>query len=119
MSTKELILQEMEAVPEPVLAEVLDFLRFLKAKQSQPGQQVTVVSAAGEAIVPLAVLAAQDSRIAEQMTATPLPIEQLRHELRQALDRSGCSSREAIIGLVREVKREMLAERESGKSSHA
>jgi len=35
MSTKELILQELEAVPELLLAEVLDFVRFLKAKQAQ------------------------------------------------------------------------------------
>ncbi|WP_250123808.1 DUF2281 domain-containing protein [Chroococcidiopsis sp. CCMEE 29] len=35
MNTKELILQELEAVPELLLAEVLDFVRFLKAKQAQ------------------------------------------------------------------------------------
>jgi hypothetical protein len=35
MTTKELILQAMEAVPEPVLAEVLVFLRFLKMMQIQ------------------------------------------------------------------------------------
>lgn len=35
MNTKELLLQEIEQVPEPILDEVLDFLRFLKAKNEQ------------------------------------------------------------------------------------
>lgn len=107
MTTKELILQELEAVPEPVLAEVLDFLRFLKAKRAQPGQQVIVISDKGETTVPLAVLAAQDPKVAEQIAATSLPVEQMSHEFRQALDRSGYDSRESIVELVREVKREL------------
>jgi len=32
MDTKYLLLQEIEQTPEPILNEVLDFLRFLKAK---------------------------------------------------------------------------------------
>jgi len=32
MSTKELLISEIEEVPEPFLAEVLDFVYFLKAK---------------------------------------------------------------------------------------
>lgn len=32
MSTKELLINEIEEVPEPFLAEVLDFVCFLKAK---------------------------------------------------------------------------------------
>lgn len=35
MCSKELLLQEMEQVSESVLSEVLDFLRFLKAKEEQ------------------------------------------------------------------------------------
>lgn len=35
MNTKELLLQEIDQAPEPILDEVLDFLRFLKAKQQQ------------------------------------------------------------------------------------
>lgn len=35
MNTKELLLQEIEQVPEPILDEVLDFLRFLKAKNER------------------------------------------------------------------------------------
>lgn len=35
MDTKSLLLQEIEQTPEPILDEVLDFLRFLKAKQEQ------------------------------------------------------------------------------------
>ena len=32
MSTKELLISEIEQVPEPFLPEVLDFVLFLKAK---------------------------------------------------------------------------------------
>ena len=32
MSTKELLINEIEEVPEPFLAEVLDFVLFLKAR---------------------------------------------------------------------------------------
>jgi hypothetical protein len=35
MNTKELLLQEIDQAPDPILDEVLDFLRFLKAKQQQ------------------------------------------------------------------------------------
>ncbi|KRT65482.1 MAG: Uncharacterized protein XU11_C0026G0044, partial [Candidatus Dadabacteria bacterium CSP1-2] len=32
MNKKELILNEIEKVPEPLLEEILDFVRFLKTK---------------------------------------------------------------------------------------
>jgi hypothetical protein len=32
MSTKEILINEIEEVPEPFLVEVLDFVHFLKAK---------------------------------------------------------------------------------------
>ena len=32
MGTKELLINEIERVPEPLLTEVLDFVHFLKAK---------------------------------------------------------------------------------------
>ena len=35
MNTKDLLLQEIERTSEPILDEVLDFLRFLKAKHEQ------------------------------------------------------------------------------------
>lgn len=35
MNTKELLLQEIEQVPEAILDEVLDFLRFLKTKNER------------------------------------------------------------------------------------
>lgn len=47
MTAREQILQEMVAVPEAILAEVLDFLRFLKAKQLQASPPITVVSPGG------------------------------------------------------------------------
>lgn len=35
MDTKDLLIQEIDQVPEPILDEVLDFLRFLKTKHEQ------------------------------------------------------------------------------------
>lgn len=35
MNTKDLLIQEIEQVPELILDEVLDFLRFLKTKHEQ------------------------------------------------------------------------------------
>lgn len=43
MSTKDSIIREMEQVPEPLLDEVLDFLRFLKAKQIQE-REISILS---------------------------------------------------------------------------
>lgn len=119
MTAKELILQEMEAVPEPVLAEVLDFLRFLKAKRSQPEHQVTIVSEEGETTVPLTALAEQEPGLAPYILATPMPIKQMCDELKQALNRAGYNSREKVVELVREVRQEMLAEQESEQANHA
>lgn len=113
MKTKELILQEMEAVPEPILAEVLDFLKFLKAKHTSLDKQVTVVSPSGEVSISLATLAIQEPEIANQLMAAPMPVNQMCDELKQALTQSGYTSRENIIELVQAVKREMLSEREA------
>jgi hypothetical protein len=44
MSAKDLIIQELEQVPEPMLEEVLDFLRFLKAKQLQESLEIPILS---------------------------------------------------------------------------
>lgn len=112
MKTKELILQEMETVSEPILAEVLDFLKFLKAKRTQSVKQVTLVSTAGEVTVPLNTLAAQAPEIANYLTVASMPIEQMCDELRQALADGGYTSREKIIDLVQDVKQEMLSEQE-------
>jgi Protein of unknown function (DUF2281) len=35
MNTKDLILQELEETSEPLINEILDFVRFLKIKQTQ------------------------------------------------------------------------------------
>jgi hypothetical protein len=35
MNTKDLIIQELEETSEPLLNEILDFVRFLKIKQKQ------------------------------------------------------------------------------------
>ncbi len=43
MATKELILNEIKKIPEPLLEEVLDFIRFLKT-QSAEGVDTTIAS---------------------------------------------------------------------------
>lgn len=113
MTAKELILQEMSAVPEPILAEVLDFLRFLKAKHLQTSPSVTIVSPAGESTVALDALQQEIPELSSQIPLARTPIEQVRHDLNRALNSSGYDSNESIIELVRDVKREMLTERES------
>ncbi len=44
MSTKELLLNEIEHFPEPFLDEVLDFMNFLKTKSVQERLEATVLS---------------------------------------------------------------------------
>lgn len=46
MSTKELLMTEIEQVPEPLLNEVLDFVHFLKAKTVREGIAAAVASEA-------------------------------------------------------------------------
>jgi glutaredoxin 2 len=45
MTTKELLFNEIEDAPEPVLAEVLDFVQFLKRKV-RPGLETALASEA-------------------------------------------------------------------------
>jgi len=44
MSTKELLINEIEEVPEPFLAEVLDFVHFLKAKIAREKLEMAIMS---------------------------------------------------------------------------
>ena len=44
MNKKELIVREIERVPEPLLEEVLDFVRFLKTKRAQDKLGVSILS---------------------------------------------------------------------------
>jgi hypothetical protein len=49
MSTKEALLHELEDVPEPVLNEVLDFARFLRAKlRAEGGREAAAPRPAGK-----------------------------------------------------------------------
>jgi len=41
---RELVIREMEGLPTSLLQEVLDFVRFLKAKASQEGLETAVLS---------------------------------------------------------------------------
>jgi len=44
MNKKELILNEIEKVPEPLLEEILDFVRFLKTKVVGERMEAAVAS---------------------------------------------------------------------------
>ncbi len=44
MSTKELLISEIEGFPEPLLTEVLDFVCFLKARLAREKLDVAVMS---------------------------------------------------------------------------
>ena len=44
MSNKEIILKEIEHVPDALLEEVVDFIRFLKTKMIQEKYEITVAS---------------------------------------------------------------------------
>lgn len=44
MSTKEMLINEIEEVPEPFLVEVLDFVHFLKAKIIREKLDTTITS---------------------------------------------------------------------------
>ncbi len=44
VAKKELILREMEQVPEPLLNEILDFIHFLKTKSLNEKLETTIAS---------------------------------------------------------------------------
>jgi len=44
MSTRELLISEIEKAPEPILTEVLDFVHFLKAKSVREKLDIAIVS---------------------------------------------------------------------------
>ncbi len=46
VEAKELILREIEGAPEPLLAEVVDFIRFLKMERAKTSQEIALLSEA-------------------------------------------------------------------------
>ena len=44
MNKKQLIAKEIERVPEPLLEEVLDFVRFLKSKRARDKREISLLS---------------------------------------------------------------------------
>ncbi len=44
MTTKEVILNEIEKVPKPLLGELLDFIKFLESKVVQQKMETAVMS---------------------------------------------------------------------------
>ena len=44
MNKKQLIAKEIEHVPEPLLEEVLDFVRFLKSKRAEEKLETALLS---------------------------------------------------------------------------
>ena len=46
MTTKQMILKEISKVPEPILEEVLDFIKFLENKSRKKISEIAVLSEA-------------------------------------------------------------------------
>jgi hypothetical protein len=46
MTLKELLIQELDNVPDPLIVEVLDFLHFLQAKQERDSEDLQDARAA-------------------------------------------------------------------------
>lgn len=46
MNTKDLLINEIEKVPEPLLSEVLDFVHFLKTKILREKRDIAIMSEA-------------------------------------------------------------------------
>jgi hypothetical protein len=44
MNTKEVLINEIEEVPEPLLSEVLDYIHFLKAKLLREKLDIAITS---------------------------------------------------------------------------
>jgi len=44
MSTREQLIHELDALPEPVLAELLDYLRFIKTKLARERFDTAIAS---------------------------------------------------------------------------
>ncbi|MEH2380787.1 MAG: DUF2281 domain-containing protein [Nostoc sp.] len=51
MTIKELLLQEIESTSDPILTETLDFLRFLKTKETQTQPVSSVADSTDHTIV--------------------------------------------------------------------
>jgi Protein of unknown function (DUF2281) len=60
MTIKELLIQELDNVSEPLIAEVLDFLHFLKAKQEQDSTDLQDARAALSTIATEETIAWED-----------------------------------------------------------
>jgi hypothetical protein len=46
VTTRELLFNEIERAPEPLLEEILDFVQFLKRKMERPGIETALASEA-------------------------------------------------------------------------
>ncbi|WP_156119798.1 DUF2281 domain-containing protein [Leptolyngbya sp. KIOST-1] len=110
MTNRELILQELEQTPDPILGEVLDFLRYLKQKSRQT-KTIRVISGDRESIVSLED-ASRSEALGEMFSSQYFlsPVSQIQRELNEALTASGYNSKDQVVELVQEVKREMWHE---------
>ena len=110
MATQDLIVQEIADMPPALLEEALDFLRYLKQKHRQE-KSVLVVSKGQETRVAVTEVLGSEA-LKDRFLRLPLsPVEQIQQELRAALAAGGYETREHVVDLVQEVKREMFDER--------
>jgi hypothetical protein len=76
MTLKEILIQELDNVPDPSISEVLNFLRFLKNKQSQADRALDSTSPDPSLVVPTESSSAVQSQYRyDDPFAAAIPLE--------------------------------------------
>jgi prevent-host-death family protein len=86
--------------------------------QASYGRECVLLTSRGRVKAVIIGVEAFDALLGVQTTAAnrPLPVAQLRHAFRQALAEAGYQTREEILALVQEVKRELVEERSTSSA---
>lgn len=75
MTLKDLLIQELDNVSDPLIVEVLDFLRFLKTKQAQDSPTLTAARARLAAETPSYPLQGKEPYHYDDPFASAVPLE--------------------------------------------
>lgn len=105
MTIRDLLLREIEDTPEYILEEILSILRHYKERYQQ-AKTVKVISEGEESIVPLEELFDNEILKASFLQQSLSKVTKVQQELQEALVAGGYETREQIVELVQEVKRE-------------
>ncbi|MBZ8181421.1 hypothetical protein [Oscillatoria salina] len=92
MTVREQLLKEIAQSSDAFVEEVLNFVLFTKSRRSETSP---------------------DSEADSQQLEDKLTLEELQQQTQDALKEAGYDTREKIVHLVQEVKREMIIERQN------